>query len=184
MTRTIDDMITDILRHEGGFNDHAEDRGGPTNQGVSLRYARGVGLDLDGDGDTDRDDIQLVTPEVAAELYKDDFYIRPQIDKLPVEIQPQVFDCAVNHGPPRAIMFVQRVLNLAGFGPTDVDGVIGPDTLRRAELCQSEMGPFFNNAVMHERIAFYRQIVAADPSQGKFLGGWLARARGFQCPTS
>lgn len=177
---SVDTMIADIIRREGGFNDVAGDKGGATNQGVSLRYAKGVGLDLDGDGDTDKDDIRLVTPEIAASLYREDFFVGPRIDRLPEEIQPQLFDCAVNHGPPRAIMFMQGVLNQAGFGPVDEDGVCGPQTRRVADQAQTEMGALLNNAIMYERIAFYEAIVANNPSQGKFIKGWLKRAREFE----
>jgi len=178
--KTVDEMIADIIDREGGYNDIDADRGGATNLGVSLRYAKGVGLDLDGDGDTDKDDIRLVTPDVAAALYREDFFIDPRIDRLPDAVQPQVFDCAVNHGPPRAIMFVQTVINLAGFGPVDVDGVLGPHTRRCAQEAQDEMGGLFSNAIMHERINFYRSIVAKDPEQRTFLKGWLNRAHEFE----
>jgi lysozyme family protein len=176
---TVDQMIEDIIRREGGYNDQENDKGGATNQGISLRYAKGVGLDLDGDGDTDKDDIQMVTPEVAAGLYKKDFFIYPKIDRLPEEIQPLLFDSAVNHGPPRAIMLLQKVLNLAGFGPMGVDGVIGPKTRAVAEKAQNEMGNFLNNAIVDERINFYKRIVANDPSQQKWFRGWMNRANEF-----
>lgn len=176
----VDSMIKDILRREGGFVDDPNDRGGTTNHGISLRYAKGVGLDLDGDGDVDGDDIRLVTPDMAFDLYRDDFFVSPRINRLPEEIQPQVFDIAVNSGPPRAIMIVQKVINMAGFGPTDVDGVIGPDTVRRAKLAQEDGGNLFNNAIMHERVRFYHALVKSDPTQERFLVGWLNRAKEFE----
>jgi lysozyme family protein len=180
LTDRIDEMIADIIRREGGYNDIAEDRGGATNFGVSLRYAVGVGLDLNGDGVVDNSDIRLVTPERAGMMYRDDFFARPRIHRLPEVIQPQVFDCAVNHGPPRAIMFVQTVVNECQFGPVSVDGVIGPRTVAAAREAQNGMGLLFNNAIMYERIRFYEGLARRDPSQIKFLNGWLRRAREFE----
>jgi lysozyme family protein len=175
----IDEIIRNVLIKEGGYVDDKDDAGGATNLGISLRYARGIGLDLDGDGDTDDVDIQLVTIEQAAALYKQDFYIHPRIWKLPEEIREFVFDCAVNHGPPRAVMFVQNILNQAGYGYLDIDGVIGPKTVKAADQAQGEMGPYLINALVEHRIKFYHQIVQNRPSQAKFLKGWVKRARSF-----
>lgn len=181
--KTIDEMIADILRREGGYNDVHGDLGGATKLGISLRYAKGIGLDLDHDGDVDKDDIRMVTPEIAAQHYKDDFFLHPRISRLPETIQPLVFDAAVNMGPPRAIALVQHVVNLAGFGPMEEDGVIGPGTRRAAELAQAAMGPFFNNAIVCEREAYHRKRAAEDPTQEKFLHGWINRSEEFMLPT-
>tara|TARA_R110002110_G_scaffold376568_2_gene586685 strand:+ start:193735 stop:194304 length:570 start_codon:yes stop_codon:yes gene_type:complete len=178
---TIEDILDEVLRSEGGFVEDPADPGGATNHGISLRYARGVGLDNDGDGDTDRDDILRVTAEQAHELYREDFWARPGINRLPGEIQPVMVDWAVNSGPPRPIMALQRVINLADIGHAlDDDGVMGPKTRRAAEHAQSEMGPFFNNAIVDERLDFYRRLVDARPDSARFLRGWRARAERFR----
>lgn len=182
--QSVDGMIADIIRREGGFVDDPADKGGATKHGVSLRYARGVGLDLDGDGDVDGEDIRLVTPEKAAELYRKDFFETPRFDRLPASIQPLMFDWAVNSGPPRPIMAMQKVLDevgkLTGAWRCEIDGVIGPQTARLAHRADAEMGPFFLNALVEERRAFYQRVAQSDPSQQKFLKGWLARADEFK----
>lgn len=178
---TIDDILDEVLASEGGFVEDPADPGGATKHGISLRYARGVGLDNDHDGDTDRDDILLVTPQQARELYRDDFWTGPGLHRLPGEIQPVMVDWAVNSGPPRAIMAMQRVINLAQIGfDLDADGVIGPKTRRAADHAQAEMGALFNNAIVDERIGFYRRLVARRPASERFLRGWLARAERFR----
>jgi len=181
---TIENILDEVLRSEGGFVEDPADPGGATNHGVSLRYARGVGLDNDGDGDTDRDDILLVTAEQARDLYRDDFWSGPGINRLPGEIQPVMVDWAVNSGTPRPIMAMQRVINAAQIGfDLDDDGVVGPKTRRAAEAAQSEMGPFFNNAIVDERVAFYRRLVESRPASQRFLRGWLSRAERFRIET-
>jgi lysozyme family protein len=182
----VDAIIATILRHEGGYVDHPADPGGATNHGVSLRYARGIGLDLDGDGDVDADDIRLVTADRAAALYRQDFLLAPGLDRLPSRLWPILFDWAVNSGPPRAVMGLQRVLNeartagLQGYGGLDEDGVVGPLTRMAAEVADGAMGPFLVNALVEERLAFYRRLVAKDPDKAVFLKGWINRANAFR----
>ena len=82
-------------------------------------------------------------------------------------------------------MAMQRVINMARIGfALDDDGVIGPKTRRAAEHAQSEMGPFFANAIVDERIDFYRRLVAHRPTSERFLRGWLTRAERFRMETA
>lgn len=184
----IDAMIADILAKEGGYVDHPHDRGGATNHGISLRYAKGIGLDTDGDGDTDQDDIRLVTAAQAAELYREDFFHGPRLDRLPAPIQPVLFDWAVLSGPPRVVSRLQRSLNALRLGPAaghyarlDEDGRVGPKTRRAAESALSVLGPAaMIDVIVDARLAFHREIVGADPDQRVFLRGWDARAESFR----
>lgn len=172
---TVDDLITDILRREGGYVNHPADRGGPTKFGITIKtLSRWLGRQATVQEVMDLDE------ETAREIYELYYYRTPRIDTLPEDVRAQVMDIAVNSGPKRAIRFVQRVINLAGFGPADIDGVLGPQTRRMAAAAHAGMGPFFSNAIMHERIAFYELVVANDETQRVFLKGWLRRAREFE----
>jgi lysozyme family protein len=182
--KTVDQMIADIIEREGGYNDIPDDKGGATNEGISLRYLKGVGLnrgDLDHDGDIDKDDVRMVTPFVAADLYREDFFTGPHIDRLPPELQPVMFDMAVNLGPPRAIMLLQGTLRGLLVVVLKDDGVLGPQTRVFAEQALAKFGfKAVQNAVVTSRKEFYDQIVARDPSQQKFLAGWKRRADEFK----
>lgn len=175
---TLDELLGGLLRREGGFVDHPSDRGGPTKYGITQRtLSAWLGRPAS------VEEVRALDEATAREIYVSRYLAGPRIDTLPEPIVPLVFDCAVNHGPRTAVRFVQRVVNEAGFGPCDVDGVLGPDTRRRADTAQAEMGGFFCNAVVEERLAFYDAIVARDPSQAVFLKGWRARAEDFRVAT-
>ena len=180
-------MAREIVRREGGYVDDPNDGGGATNYGVSLRYAKRLGLDIDRDGDTDADDIRLVTPDDAVQLYVRDFFETPGFGTLPEPLWPQLFDMAVNAGPARALIILQEVLNEAARAAPDLgmaaltpDGRMGPKTRATAARAFEVMGPFLINAYVEGRIAYYRRIVAASPSQRRFLAGWTNRANEFR----
>ena len=172
----INQMIDDILRREGGYVNNPADRGGPTKYGITQKtlsnYVGHMVL---------ASDVENLSEDVARDIYERNYYVAPRIDRLPVEIQPFIFDCAVNHGPRQAVKFVQSVCNQAGYQPPlSVDGAMGPNTRRAAEWAQQQMGPLFLKALLEERRNFYRLIVNARPSQAVFLKGWLNRVDEFE----
>jgi lysozyme family protein len=174
----IEAMVENILAHEGGFVNDPDDPGGATNYGITLRtYSQWLGRPAS------VAEVHAMTIDTAKEIYLANYYYGPRINGFPEPIQPQVFDCAVNHGPRRAIKFVQTVCNLAGFGPLVVDGVNGPVTMDAAAKAYNEMQGYFINAIADERIDFYHRIVKSNPSQKKFLQGWLARANDYKVET-
>lgn len=171
---TVDDMVEDILRREGGFVNHPNDRGGPTNMGITQKTLSGwLGRAAT------IDDVRNLDRETAKEIYIKNYLSGPRIDTLPDEIVPQVFDISINSGPRTAIKIVQKVVNLAGFGPIGSDGLMGPKTRKASEAAQNAMGDLFNNAIAYERINFYERIIESDPSQAVFRNGWINRAKEF-----
>lgn len=174
MTSSIDDMIVDVLSKEGGFVNHPADKGGPTNFGITQktlsRYLERV---------VTVDEVQAMDIQTAKDIYELRYYRMPKIDRLPPGIQHFVFDCAVNHGPRRAIKFVQEICNDAGYGPLSVDGLMGPKSKAQAYACYEELKDWMLVALIDERQMFYANIVANNPSQSVFLVGWLNRARSF-----
>jgi len=182
MLPTIDDMIGAILEHEVGKHDVVSndptDAGGPTKDGISLRYLRGVGIpngDLDHDGDIDINDVALVTPDIAAEFFKRDFFKAPHYDTLPGDIQPMMFDLAVNMGADEATKCLQRAL-LA-----EADGRIGDQTRTALNEAISRVG--LKTVVAHVCDHFqshYDAIVAAKPNQKKYIDGWTNRVNSWR----
>lgn len=169
---------------EGGFNDVRGDAGGATNFGISLRFAVSEArvdsavrrlLDMDMDGDIDVRDIRLLTREAAAAVYRRCFWDRYQCGRLRAPMDIALFDQAVNGGGQAAVRMLQRAINAAYMTGRVVepDGIMGPATIAYARKLQPEtLAAYFRR----EAADRYRRIVAADPSQAKFLKGWLVRA--------
>lgn len=173
--QTVDEMIDDILRREGGYVNHPADRGGPTKYGITqktLSAYKGYAVLAR--------EVKALDEDVARDIYERNYFFAPRINNLPELIQPFIFDSAVNHGARRAIKFVQSVCNQAGHKPQlSVDGAMGPNTRRGAEWANENMKEVFLEALLEERRNFYRMIVANRPSQQVFFNGWMNRVEEF-----
>jgi hypothetical protein len=171
----VDAMIEDILRREGGFVDHPNDRGGPTNFGITLRSLASWRK-----REVSRDDVRRMAQPEARDIYKGRYFLQPRIDTLPAAIQPLMFDMCINHGPGTAIKLLQEVL-LASTPPCAVDGGVGDETIQSAAKALTAMGAeTLVNTLVDRRVDLFKAIAAKDASQKVFLKGWLRRAEEFR----
>lgn len=175
---TIREMIEGILRHEGGYVDDPDDRGGATNYGITIgTYSKHIGKPAT------KEQIRDLDIAVAYEIYEKEYYLSPKINRLVQCIQPQVFDMCVNSGSRNAIKILQRVSNnlLTQGTPLVVDGIVGKQTTQACIYLNVILPDHvFNNALVDERMLFYARIVVNDSSQVKFLKGWFNRAESFK----
>jgi lysozyme family protein len=182
-----------VLGIEGGFSDRKADLGGPTNDGVSLRFAIAAGsidanhdgfkdLDLNMDGVIDGHDIRLITPEIATGLFFKNFWLDTNIYLLPAPFDAACYDEAVNAGEGAAVKLLQRALNSVfrtylGLEPLALDGVLGKQTRARVSLAvaqgkATELLAAYRKAAADRYIA----IAATARNQDQNIGGWLRRA--------
>ena len=169
---TFDEIIEVVLKHEGGYVDDPDDRGGATNLGIT----QGT-LSQFRENDVTKDDVRDLTVEEAKECYFEMFWQPSQAEKLPEEVRHLYFDMVVNHGQGNAV----KILQMACKGQGDdiaVDGGIGPNTIRAAaDIEEWEL--------LCERIGFYWNLVFDGSryqkrnSQAKFIRGWVRRAFSF-----
>lgn len=96
------------------------------------------------------DDVRKLSEQEARDIYHAR-YLAPFVGVDPT-VKPQVVDIAVNSGVLRA----RTLLALAQQSPKPL-----------------------NTALTIERLKFYARIVAADPTQSKFIKGWINRAVEF-----
>lgn len=158
-----------ILSWEGGYCNVPGDKGGATNRGVTLATWRLYGYDKDHDGDIDANDVRLITVEDAVErVMRPHYWNRCKGDQIECQqIANILVDWAWNSGVTTAVKQVQRVLGVKA------DGIVGPTTLGAINHHRSP-GLLFE-AIWKARKAYYEGIVARNPSQKKFLAGWMRR---------
>jgi len=149
-----------VLESEGGtrLTVVPGDRGGQTYAGI----ARKPNPQWEGWKDID----QGLTPKlsVVKSFYKSEFWDKIKGDELPNGLDYLIYDFAVNAGVKRSVKTLQSCLGLTE------DGVIGNKTLTAANNEANVMEKF--NSKKGE---FYLNIVANDPTQSKFIKGWLNR---------
>lgn len=156
-----------VLAEEGGFVNHPDDPGGATKFGISLRAHREDIGDLDGDGDVDEDDVRLVTPEMAIQIYEREYWAPIRGSEYVPPVAIVMLDTAVNCGTVRAVKLLQRALLIPE------DGIIGRGT-RAAVLREStrDADAVVRN-ILRCRMAFYQGL----RTWPKFGRGWTARVR-------
>lgn len=165
---TTDQIIRDVLEREGGFVDDAADRGQCTNRGITLRTLaqwRAAPVTCD--------DIRALTEGEARDIYRHMYVEGPGFAAaIPNErLLALVVDYAVLSGPHAATQALQRALGIAD------DGILGAQTKR---LLGSQAGsPDVYRKLLADRIGHHVEIVLTNPSQRRFLRGWLNRCVSF-----
>ena len=189
--------VKQLLKIEGGFVNDPIDRGGATKYGISLRYLVTAGkldddcdgwadFDLDMDGDIDAADVRQLTVHQAVYLYHRDFWQTLRCEEFAAPLGEALFDQAVNGGATAAKKLLQRAINLCyrkfppnGAALLNDDGVLGDFTMAnyKAVLQLPALGmPALISAYRDVAADRYREIVRRNPSQKRFLKGWLNRA--------
>jgi lysozyme family protein len=149
--------LASVLRHEGGYVNHPNDPGGPTNRGITLATFR-KWVKKDGSAN----DLKRITDEQVAKIYRSVYWNGIKGDDLPGGIDYAVLDFAVNSGPTRAAKALQAVLGV------EQDGAIGPVTLAAARAADPIK---VVKALCDQRMAFLRKL-SNWPTFGK---GWTSR---------
>ena len=173
---------------EKGFVDDPHDHGGATKAGLSLRFLAAearldpkliASLKIGHDGQITVPDIRALTPAQEQGVYRPCFWDGPGISALPRTLDAAVFDQAVNDGLSAAVELLQRALNSVapgGAARLPVDGQLGAATHARAKLAAASVPAATLSAFRTFAAYRYRAVVKADPSQARFLDGWLSRA--------
>lgn len=164
LTEDFQHCFAETLSHEGGYVNHPLDPGGRTNRGVTQRvWEKWVGRKVT------EAEMRALTVEQVLPLYHQEYWQAVRGDDLPRGVNMMMFDIAVNSGPKRAILMLQKGINaLPGRVKVAVDGAIGPKTIAAAASADSVD---LIKAIANSRLWFY-----IDLSTFKTFGkGWMVR---------
>lgn len=159
-----------IAKWEAGFVNDKTDRGGATNMGITIGTWRQIGYDKDGDGDIDVQDIRLLDERDFACVLKV-YWNRWSANRITNQSVANLLVDWVFTSGTWGIKIPQRILKL------EVDGIVGNQTLTAINLANQKL---FFNAIFEARKKFFNDIVKNNPSQRKFLKGWLNRLNDFK----
>lgn len=151
---------TAAQRKAVGYVNDPSDRGGETKYGI----AANANPDLD---------IKTLDWDAACRVYYKRYWVPADCNEIS-SVAPRLavlhFDGCVNHGISRASKFLQQAVNASS------DGDIGPATLTALSVYMKlHSEAVICNKICDLREQFYRDIVSRNPSQQKFLKGWLRR---------
>jgi lysozyme family protein len=136
-----------------GYVNDPDDSGGETKYGVSKNNNPEV-------------NVTNLTWYGAKDVFYEKYWLPGASDQIQNRIAVLHFDGCVNHGVGQASKFLQRAVG------ADDDGVVGPQTI---ELV-NKANPFdVCNSICDQREQFYYNIVADNPSQEKYIDGWIRR---------
>ena len=155
MKTTFDEIIEQVLEHEGGYVNDPKDLGGETKYGITKRFYPDV-------------DIKNLTIEQAKQIYKQDYWDKNRVNELPKQLKHIFFDMCVNMGRGTAVKILQRTAVASGSN-ISIDGGMGPMTLKAVQNLKLEK-------VRSYRILYYAQLVTKRKDQEKFWFGWYRRA--------
>lgn len=157
-----------VIKNEGGYVFDQNDYGGATKYGISQKAFPAL-------------NIRELSLEDAIEIYHKDFWLKGKFEQIPDEnIAIKVFDFTVNLGQRAATIILQRALRSVGINVQE-DGLFGSVTLSATiscctPECAENRAKMLLAALKSEAAGYYRLIAAKNPSQKKFLNGWLNRA--------
>lgn len=149
-----------VLRHEGGYVHDPTDYGGETKFGISKRQYPAL-------------DIKNLTREEASEVYRRDYWDRYRYGEIAdPDVAAKMLDMTVLMGPDDAGRYLQIALNAVGQTVV-VDGVVGSKTI--AAVNATAAGPVLSALRSLAAMHHYREV-ERNPSQARFINGWLKRA--------
>ena len=156
MLSEFNDIIEQVLMHEGGYVNDPVDPGGETKYGISKKAYPD-------------ENIKDLTVERAKELYKRDYWDKYRVGDLSNHIRHGYFDMCVNMGGYRAIKILQEACNSKNSNKIAMDGRIGTMTIGAA----SSLEDFRLRAY---RVMYYAELVMKKPKLEKYWVGWFRRS--------
>jgi lysozyme family protein len=154
------DIYRIVMEYEGGYVNHPNDPGGETYKGISRR------AHPNWEGWKFIDQKKPVPESLVQKFYHDNYWTRLRCEEMPFPVGEYLFDFGVNAGIARAVITVQRALNVK------VDGVLGSVTI---EAIQKQDSQKLMYELLKERVGYYTTITMQNSRFQVFFLGWIRR---------
>ena len=162
-------LFPKILNSEGtAYENDPTDNGGCTKMGIILDDLKTFTKDTT----KNCADLKNLTKNDAYAIYKKlywDYFMADAIKNQ--SLAEYIVDGGINNGKPTITKYIQEIVGVT------VDGLFGNKTL--AAINAHDPQDLFNK-LKEKRIEKYNNIVSANPSQSKFLDGWINRANSIK----
>ena len=159
----IEDALVFTLKNEGGYVDHPLDKGGPTNQGITIKT-----LSTYLGRKATKDDVKNLSYETIKLIYQKYYWDAMNLSQVIDQgIATAIFDMGVLCGTGTAARLCQEVLDLEQTKKMDDKTLAAINTTTDEEFI-----PKFAK----RNIQRFEEIVQNHPSQQVFLRGWKNRA--------
>jgi lysozyme family protein len=163
-----DPYFPHIIKSEGAvYTNDPVDAGGCTKFGIILQTLKDYKFDTNKDGVFTCEDVKALTLEDSKSIYKKMYWDFFKADGIKNQsLAEYIVDGAINQGKGTIAKYVQQII-----GVTD-DGLVGNKTLEAINAHDSK--DLFEK-LKAKREDKYHRIVANNPSQKKFIKGWINR---------
>ena len=162
-----DSALHYVLENEGGYSNNPADKGGPTNWGITQ-----ADLSAYLGRKASADDVKAMTRDVAAAIYKANYWLPLVCNKCPSEaLATMIFD----QGGVRGVGSAQKLLKAIVGIPDNVSYSTAWDILNSRKVGTPDIYKRIALAFAKQSLAPYIRICTANPSQLVFLSGWSTR---------
>jgi secretion activator protein, putative len=164
----IDKLIPHILKWEGGakYTNDPLDRGGATKYGITLNTLQSIHYDTNKDGKVNVDDVKALQLDDFKKILKLNYWDKWKADEIKNQsVANLLVDWLWGSGV-NGIKIPQRLLGVPA------DGIVGNATINALNSANQRI---IYNKVWQARKEFYEKIVKNNPTQSKWLKGWLNR---------
>lgn len=149
-----------------GFVNDPDDRGGATVIGVTFKtFAADCKKNMNIEHPTVKD-LKNISYQTWVNILSKSYWLKWHGDKIENQSVANILVDWVWGSGTHGVKNPQKILGVTA------DGIVGPKTI---EAVNNQDPKKFFEAVKKSRIDFYHRIVARNPSQEKFLGGWINR---------
>lgn len=164
-------LVPRILKWEGGFVNHPNDKGGATNKGITIgtftHYRKQKGLPA-----PSVDDLKNISNEEWMDILKTLYWDKWQADSINNQAIANLLVDWVWASGAWGIKYPQQMFDVAA------DGIVGKQTLAAVNSYPDEEELF--QKLWDRRKQHFESIVQRDASQSVFLKGWMNRLNDYK----